>query len=59
MARNRRNITIIDGYNVINSWTDLKEISKESLEAAREKLIDYLAEYASMTDEEVVIVFDD
>lgn len=58
MARNRRNITIIDGYNVINSWSDLKEISKESLEAAREKLIDYLAEYASMTDEEVVIVFD-
>lgn len=58
MARNRRNITIIDGYNVINSWSDLKEISRVSLETAREKLIDYLAEYASMTDEEVVIVFD-
>ena len=58
MALNRRNITIIDGYNVINSWPNLSDISRTSLETAREKLIDELAEYKSMSGEELVIVFD-
>ncbi|WP_394022433.1 NYN domain-containing protein [Anaerococcus martiniensis] len=58
MALNRRNITIIDGYNVINAWSNLSDISKTSLESAREKLIDELAEYKSMSGEEIIIVFD-
>lgn len=58
MALIRRNITIIDGYNVINSWPNLSDISRTSLETAREKLIDELAEYKSMSGEELVIVFD-
>lgn len=58
MALNRRNITIIDGYNVINAWPNLSDISKTSLETARVKLIDELAEYKSMSGEEIVIVFD-
>ncbi|WP_296140914.1 NYN domain-containing protein [uncultured Anaerococcus sp.] len=58
MALNRRNITIIDGYNVINAWPNLSDISKSSLESAREKLIDELAEYKSMSGEEIIIVFD-
>jgi len=58
MALNRRNITIIDGYNVINAWPNLSDISKTSLESARENLIDELAEYKSMSGEEVIIVFD-
>lgn len=58
MALIRRNITIIDGYNVINSWPNLSDISKTSLETARENLIDELAEYKSLSGEEIVIVFD-
>lgn len=58
MALNRRNITIIDGYNVINAWPNLSDISKTSLESARENLIDELAEYKSMSGEEIIIVFD-
>lgn len=58
MALNRRNITIIDGYNVINAWSNLSDISKTSLESARENLIDELAEYKSMSGEEIIIVFD-
>ena len=58
MALIRRNITIIDGYNVINSWPNLSDISKTSLETAREDLIDELAEYKSLSGEEIVIVFD-
>ena len=58
MARTRRNITIIDGYNVINAWPKLKELSQTSLEAARDSLIDQMAEYKALSGEEVVIVFD-
>lgn len=58
MALNRRNITIIDGYNVINAWPHLSDISKTSLETARENLIDELAEYKSLSGEELVLVFD-
>lgn len=53
-----KEILIIDGYNVINAWSDLKEISEESLEEARNILIDRMAEYRSYTGVEVIIVFD-
>ncbi|MFZ5966811.1 MAG: NYN domain-containing protein [Bacillota bacterium] len=53
-----RNYLLVDGYNVINGWSDLKEIAKESLEEAREKLIEILVNYRSFTGETVVVVFD-
>ncbi len=49
---------IIDGYNVINALSKLKEISKESLEEARNILIDDMVEYHSYTGTKVIIVFD-
>jgi len=49
---------IIDGYNVINAWSDLKVISEGSLEEARNVLIDKMAEYQSYTGAQVIIVFD-
>lgn len=58
MALTKRNITIVDGYNVINAWPKLKIIAGESLAAARDTLIDDMAEYKSMSGEELVIVFD-
>lgn len=58
MALTKRNITIIDGYNVINAWPELKELAMQNLEDARLALIEELAEYMSMSGEEVIIVFD-
>ena len=58
MALTKRNITIIDGYNVINAWPELKELARQNLEDARLALIEELAEYMSMSGEEVIIVFD-
>lgn len=58
MALTKKNITYVDGYNVINSWTELNHIKENSLELAREKLIDEMAEYASLSNEKVVVVFD-
>ena len=31
----KKDILIVDGYNVIFDWADLKSLSKESLEHAR------------------------
>lgn len=49
---------IIDGYNIINAWSDLKQISEESLEEARNTLIDRMTEYCSYTKSKIIIVFD-
>lgn len=58
MALTKRNITFVDGYNVINKWPNLKDLSKENLADARNLLIEELAEYKSLSGEELVIVFD-
>ncbi|WP_297788402.1 NYN domain-containing protein [uncultured Anaerococcus sp.] len=58
MALTKKNITFIDGYNVINKWAELKELSKESLADSRDALIEEMAEYKSLSGEDVVIVFD-
>ena len=36
---------IVDGYNVIFAWDELKELAKENLGSARDKLIDILMSY--------------
>ena len=55
---NKNSYLIVDGYNIINAWDRLKEISKEDLESAREKLIHYIIEYAQYTGKKAIIVFD-
>ncbi|MDO4593820.1 MAG: NYN domain-containing protein [Tissierellia bacterium] len=58
MARVKKNYLFVDGYNIINSWSELNYLTKFSLEDARDALIDDMAEFASLTGEKVVIVFD-
>lgn len=59
MRRNQKNsYLIIDGYNIINAWDQLKEISKDDLDGAREKLIHYIIEYSQYTGKKATIVFD-
>lgn len=51
-------IFFIDGYNVINSWKNLREIKVYSYEAARNKLIEKVLNYASFKGCVVHVVFD-
>lgn len=48
----------VDGYNVINSWSELKKIKEYSYEAARTELIEKLSNYAAYKNYKVFIVFD-
>lgn len=58
MARKTKEYLIVDGYNIINAWDELKTLGKEDLEAAREKLVDNIIEYSSYTGAEAIVVFD-
>ena len=55
---NKNSYLIVDGYNIINAWDNLKEISKVDLDGAREKLVHYIIEYAHYTGKKAIIVFD-
>ncbi|MEO8745505.1 MAG: NYN domain-containing protein [Candidatus Dormiibacterota bacterium] len=50
---------IVDGYNVLHAWPELKRLMNEaSLEAARDRLVDRLAVFGMVTGAEVTVVFD-
>ena len=40
-------IIFVDGYNVINSWPNLKSEKEYSFDGARQKLIDILHNYGA------------
>lgn len=48
----------VDGYNVINSWPDLKDIKNYSLESSRKKLIEILQNYSTYKGYKIFLVFD-
>ena len=54
----KRKALIVDGYNIIFAWSDLAELAKEDLEAARNKLCDILSNYAGFKKCYLVLVFD-
>lgn len=58
MKKKYRDYLIVDGYNVINAWGELKEISKKNLEESREKLNEILSEYASFKGVYTIVVYD-
>lgn len=49
---------IVDGYNVIFAWDELKELAKENLGSARDKLIDILMSYKGYRGCHMILVFD-
>ena len=49
---------LVDGYNIIFAWDELKEIARNSLEAARDRLIDILCNYQGFKQCELILVFD-
>ena len=49
---------IVDGYNLLFAWEELKALAQRSLDLARSTLIETLINYQSYTGAEVVLVFD-
>lgn len=51
-------ILLVDGYNIINSWPELVKLKNTKLEAARDKLLEIMTNYAGFTGRKVIVVFD-
>ncbi len=49
---------LVDGYNVIFAWQDLKELAEKNIDGARGKLMDILCNYQAIRQVEVILVFD-
>ena len=49
---------LVDGYNIIHAWSDLREIARVDLDGARLRLIDRLRNYQGWKKNKVIVVFD-
>jgi predicted RNA-binding protein with PIN domain len=52
------NVLLVDGYNIIGAWPELRKLKQTNLSAARDRLIEIMAEYQGYTGYKVIIVFD-
>lgn len=53
-----RQYLLVDGYNIIFSWPELKELAGINMEAARGKLMDILSNYQGYRKMTLILVFD-
>lgn len=49
---------LVDGYNIIFAWEELKELAKNNIDGARGRLLDILCNYQGMKKCELIAVFD-
>lgn len=54
----REEYLLMDGYNVIFAWEDLKDLAQVSIDGARGKLLDVLCDYQGMKKCNLIVVFD-
>ena len=51
-------ILLVDGYNIIGAWPELRALKEQDLAAARDRLVEIMAEYQAYYRYRVIIVFD-
>ena len=49
---------LVDGYNIIFAWEDLKELAASNIDGAREKLMDILCNYQGFKKCTLIMVFE-
>lgn len=49
---------IVDGYNIIFAWNELKELARKNIDAARDRLKDILCDYQGYANCHLLVVFD-
>ena len=54
----RPEFIIVDGYNLIFAWDELKKLAADRLDLARGRLMDMLSNYCGFTKAKLVLVFD-
>ena len=51
-------VYIIDGYNVIFAWKELKELWDVNIDSAKDRLTSIMSEYRAIIDKKIILVFD-
>ena len=54
----REEYLLVDGYNIIFAWDELKELAEQTIDGARGKLLDILCNYQGMKKCRLIAVFD-
>ena len=49
---------LVDGYNIVFAWEDLRQLALRDIKSARDKLMDILSNFAGYRSEKVILVFD-
>jgi len=57
-ARTGEDYLLVDGYNIIHAFDDLRAIARDDLDGARMRLIDRLRNYQGWKKINVIVVFD-
>ncbi len=51
-------VLLVDGYNIIGAWSELKSLRDRDLEATRDRLVDILINYTASKGYHAQVVFD-
>lgn len=51
-------VLLVDGYNIIGAWDELKALKLKDFDQARNRLIELLQDYGFLKQMRVIIVFD-
>lgn len=54
----KNDFLLVDGYNIIFAWDELKELANVNIDSARDRLIDILINYQGYKGNRLILVFD-
>lgn len=56
--KKRDNYLLVDGYNIIYAWEELRGIVEDNIDGARLRLMDILCNYQAIRQNHLIVVFD-
>lgn len=57
-TKKREKYLLVDGYNIVFAWEELKTLAKENIDSARDRLMDILCNYQAYCGVTLILVFD-
>ena len=57
-GQSRERYLLVDGYNIIFAWEELREMARDNVEGARTKLMDILCNYQGYIQDTLILVYD-
>lgn len=58
VSKQQNEYLLVDGYNIIFSWEELRSLARENLDAARMKLLEIMCNYQGYRGIQVIVIFD-